>query len=187
MMHEQFLGRRRLLRLSKSVGAASALYLSGVGCSRIVGDRELPFGVDAPKLYQGLIAAYTGVLLTADRYGQAIAGAIHEINRFRQQLRAALPQLADDIDLAFCVLEWAPMVDGFWGRFTSIGLKEQRQFIATWLESSMDFKAEIAYGLRPLILLAWYEQPAVKAGLGIEPPLVPRQRQAAKGERNGTH
>ncbi len=173
------LNRRALLKISAHASTAAAAYLGGLtttGCNRNPADMSLPFGVDKDRLFRSLLEGYSGYEVGVDFDHAVFDGACEVIDLMRRTIEAELPALFDDLNLALCALEWAPVASGYFSRFSSLSFTEREAFLLNWILSSTDFKVEIAYGLRPLFLLALYEQDEVKARVNYDKPILDRKR-----------
>jgi hypothetical protein len=75
--------------------------------------------------------------------------------------RLALP-------LGLRLVEWGPpLFTGRARRFTALNRQEARAYLQGWLDSRLAVRRLLLHGLRALVLLAFYQHPAVLEAMGV--------------------
>jgi hypothetical protein len=167
------LDRRGFLRLAALVAASGLL---PPGCSgvppELLPPPQLQLSVLSPRSYATL-QAFAGRLL-GPRGAQAILDGRLDPAGAVDAWVARLPGLGGSLAQVLQVLEWGvwPLV-AKWRPFTALDGPAQDRVIEDLLGSRMDVKRDLYKGLKSLVMLASYAQPAARALVGHPGPFDP--------------
>ena len=113
------------------------------------------------------------------------------IRRFDEELYFVDDSIQDDVAAALDLLEWLPIVTGYFARFSNLPLTDRTAFIDGMLSSRLETFRAVASNLKNAIHFLHYAHPASWTWTGYDGPFArvePKQSEqrmyyAAKGNR----
>lgn len=106
--------------------------------------------------------------------------------RMDEEIWAASHYLRSDLKDGIQVLEHAPPMMGFAGRFSSLAIADREKCLDAYLVGSLDILRQVAFGLKEMIHFFYYTHPESWKAIGYEGPFVaeakPHESRAAYRE-----
>ncbi len=182
--------RKDFLRISSSALALSQLWsLSGCTRQAAIGNHLKNFDSQDTALLENIWRAYVGGEAAVARYGEKGLKKIFQectssLDGMLESFKMDAPYLTDDFLLALKLIDYGPIILGWYGKtFGSLSLSQQQQVLQDWLDSSLKPLRDVSYGLKGLFTLLYYEHPQVRQLIGFDKPWVLRDR--VQGARQG--
>lgn len=165
--------RRRVLTLGATGAALLAVGggLSWVALGYRVADGDVPIALSTKEL--AVVRAVVETLLPGgEGIPSGLSLGVHQ--RIDEELWSAPEAVRSDLKAALHLLEHAPPLQGFAGRFTRLHPADRERVFVGWLRSERAVLAQAANGLKQMCQLFAYTSPQTWAAIGYDGPWVER-------------
>ncbi len=109
--------------------------------------------------------------------------AVGVVERVDEEVFSQSAAAREDLKAALQVLEHAPPLFGFFGRFTSLSRDDRAAVLTRLLRRGPDVVVQACAGLQQLCSIAYYAHPAVWAAIGYDGPWQPTEKPPASHGR----
>ena len=166
------LSRRRLFTLG--LAGSAALAMAGAFGRLFMGDGLRP-GERAlaltPHALHVAAAVVDALLPEEEGFPGGLALGVHQ--RLDEEAWASPPLVRDDFNTALMMIEHLPIALGFGSRFTRLPADRRAAAFDALLHHKARLVVAAASGIRQMVYVFYYADPAAWAGMGYEGPFVP--------------
>ena len=165
------LGRRRVLRLLGTLGAASVAAPVLTACSAPEGN-DPTLLVLTPRQAATMAALAAAVVPTQQGFPSVAQAQV--VQRLDEELWLSDASIQDDMRAALDVAEWLPLAYGHFSRFTRLERTAQQALLQRWMASSVETVRAIGTNLKLVSHFMYFGHPSTWAAIGYDGPFQKR-------------
>ncbi len=175
------LGRRRVLRLLGTLGAATVAAPVLTACGSTSG--TAPTLLVLSPSQAATMAAIAGAVVPTQPGFPTVTQA-QVVPRLDEELWLSDASIQDDMRAALDVAEWMPLLYGQFSRFSRLERSAQQALLERWMASSVETVRAIGTNLKLVSHFMYFGHPSSWAAIGYDgpfqkrPPIQSEQRKA---------
>ena len=175
------LGRRRVLRILGTLGAASVAAPLLTACSP---DAAGPHTLLVLSPHQAATMAALAAAVVPTQTGFPTVAQAQVVQRLDEELWLSDSSIQDDMRAALDVAEWLPLAYGHFSRFSRLERTAQQALLQRWMASSVETVRAIGTNLKLVSHFMYFGHPSTWAAIGYDgpfqklPPILSEQRKA---------
>lgn len=176
------IGRRRFFKALTRLGAAAAI-TPLVACVSDDASGSMGRLLVLSPAQASTLAALAHAVLPSQKGFPSVQEA-RVVERLDEELWLSDVSIQEDMGAALSVMEWLPLMYGFWGRFSGLDKAQRMQVVRKGMESHIDIVRAIATNLKLVSHFMYFGHASSWAAIGYDGPfqkLAPKisvQRQA---------